>query len=57
MTRIADPLGVGPMGVSTTAGARGERQPWWTKVRAVDEAVLVALALLNGFGVFYAVVN
>lgn len=57
MTGIADLLGVGPMGVSTTAGARGERQPWWTKVRTVNEAVLVALALLNGFGVFYALVN
>lgn len=57
MTRIAERLGVAELGVSTTAGARQEKRPWWTKVRTVNEAVLLALAILNGCGVFYAFVN
>jgi hypothetical protein len=57
MTRIARLLHVDHLGVSTTAGARGERQPWWTKVRTVNEAVLVAMAALNGIGAFYAFVK
>jgi hypothetical protein len=57
MTRIAQRLRVGDLGVATTAGARGERRPWWTKVRTVNELVLVALAALNGFGAVYALLN
>lgn len=55
MTALARLLHVEHLAVSTTAGARGERQPWWTKVRTVNEAVLVALAVLNAFGAFYAI--
>lgn len=57
MIRIADRLGVAELGVSTTAGARGEARPWWTKVRTVNEAVLLSLAVLNGCGVVYAITN
>lgn len=57
MTALAGLLHVEHLAISTTAGARGEKQPWWRKVRTVNEAVLVALAVLNALGALYAFVN
>jgi hypothetical protein len=57
MTNIAELLAVSAFAVATTAGARGEMQPWWSKVRTVNEAVLIVLALLNGIGAIYAFTN
>jgi hypothetical protein len=54
MTAIARLLKIERHGVSTTAGARGEVMPWWKKVRTVNEAVLIALAILNGIGAVFA---
>ena len=54
MVRIAGLLKVEDLGVATTAGARGLPQPWWTKLRSVNEAVLIALAALNAIGAYYA---
>jgi hypothetical protein len=47
-------LDVNHLAIATTAGARGEKQPWWTKVRTVNESVLAVLAILNAIGAMYA---
>lgn len=54
MTSLAKLLKVDHLGVATTAGARGEPRKWRTKVRAVNELVLVVLAVLNAIGAWYA---
>lgn len=57
MTAIAAQLGVADLGVATTAGARGESTSRWTKVRTVNEVVLVGLALLNAIGAAFALLE
>lgn len=54
MTTIAAELGVADLGVATTAGARGQPTAWWTKVRMVNQIVLLGLALLNAIGAAFA---
>lgn len=57
MTSIGTALEVQHLGVATTAGARTEAQPWWRKVRTVNEGVLLALAVLNAVGAAYALLT
>jgi hypothetical protein len=54
--KLAAELGVAEWSVVTTAGFRGQPSPRWTKVWAMNYALLGVLAAVNAFGVFYALV-
>lgn len=51
--KVADQLGVRDLAIASTPGWRGGPNPWWTKVRTVNYALLLVLGVVNVAGVVY----